>query len=221
VSKLIAERMGGTLTLVAISGLLSVLISLPLGVISAVKKNTAADKILSVFALFFVSSPVFLTAIVFMFIFAYQLRWFPTIGTGTWRHMVLPSVALALNMVALTSRITRATMIAELDADYIRTARAKGIPNRRVILRYALHNALIPIITVTSVQIGAMLVGAVLVETVFAMGGLGDLLLTAVKTADYPVVQGVTLLLVCIFLCLNLLVDLLYAALDPRIRVKT
>lgn len=220
VTLLIKERMSVTLTLVAISGLIAVAIAIPIGVISAVKMNTILDKILSILSLIFVASPVFLTAIIFMLIFSLQLYLFPAIGTGTWRHMVLPSFALALNMVALTSRITRTTMIEQLNSDYIRTATAKGIPRSRVIITHALKNALIPIITVTSVQIGSMLVGAVLVESVFAMGGLGDLLLTGIKTSDYPVVQGVTLLLVTIFMCINLVVDALYAILDPRIRLK-
>ncbi len=222
VTDLIGERITVTLSLVALSGLLAVLIAIPIGVVSAVYRNTVVDKILSILSLLFVASPVFLTAMVFMMVFSLHLKMFPAIAIGdlTWRHMVLPSLALALNMVALTSRITRTTMIEELSADYIRTATAKGLPRRRVILTYALKNALIPIITVTSVQIGSMLVGAVLVESVFAMGGLGDLLLTGIKTSDYPVVQGVTLLLVFIFMCINLLVDVLYAVIDPRIRVK-
>lgn len=220
VTLLIKERMSVTISLVVVSGILAVLIAIPIGVISAVKMNTILDKFLSILSLIFVASPVFLTAIIFMLIFSLNLRLFPAIGTGTWRHMVLPSVALALNMVALTSRITRTTMIEQLSSDYIRTATAKGIPRSRVIITHALKNALIPIITVTSIQIGSMLVGAVLVEAVFAMGGLGDLLLTGIKTSDYPVVQGVTLLLVFIFMCINLLVDVFYAILDPRIRLK-
>ncbi len=221
VTGLIGQRIGTTLSLVIVSGLLAVAIALPVGIISAVRMNTWLDKLLSVLTLVFVASPVFLTALVLMLVFALHLKWFPAIyHGGSVKEMVLPAVALALNMVALTSRITRTSMIEQLNSDYIRTATAKGIPRRRVILVYALKNALIPIITVTSVQIGTMLVGAVLVESVFAMGGLGDLLITGIKTADYPVVQSVTLLLVFIFLCINLLVDVLYAVLDPRIRMK-
>ena len=158
---LIGERIGTTMTLVLLSGVLAILIAIPVGVISAVKMNTWIDKLLSVI-----------------------------------------------------------TLIEQLNADYIRTATAKGIPRRRVIITYALKNAMIPIITVTSIQVGSMLVGAVLVESVFAMGGLGDLLIKGIKAADYPVVQGVTLLMVFVFLCINLVVDILYAVLDPRIRMK-
>ena len=218
---LIGERIGTTLTLVLMSGLLAILIAIPVGVISAVKMNTWLDKLLSTLTLIFVASPVFLTALVLMLVFALELKWFPAIYQGNGiKEMILPAIALAMNMVALTSRITRTTMIEQLNSDYIRTATAKGLPRRRVIVTYALKNALIPIITVTSVQIGTMLVGAVLVESVFAMGGLGDLLISGIKSADYPVVQGVTLLMVTIFLVINLLVDILYAVLDPRIRMK-
>ena len=225
VGSLISQRIGVTLGLVVLSGVLSIVIAVPVGVISAVKMNTWLDKLLSILTLFFVASPVFLTAIVLMLVFANYLQIFPPYGTGKglWDslyHMVLPSVALAMNMVALTSRITRTTMIEQLNSDYIRTATAKGIPRRRVIITYALKNAMIPIITVTSIQVGSMLVGAVLVESVFAMGGLGDLLIKGIKAADYPVVQGVTLLMVFVFLCINLVVDILYAVLDPRIRMK-
>jgi len=207
--------------LVLLSGVLAILIAIPVGVISAVKMNTWIDKLLSVITLIFVASPVFLTALVLMLVFALKLRWFPAIYQGNGlKEMILPAIALAMNMVALTSRITRTSMIEQLNADYIRTATAKGIPRRRVIITYALKNAMIPIITVTSIQVGSMLVGAVLVESVFAMGGLGDLLIKGIKAADYPVVQGVTLLMVFVFLCINLVVDILYAVLDPRIRMK-
>jgi peptide/nickel transport system permease protein len=221
VSYLIGQRIGTTLTLVVLSGILAILIAIPVGVISAVKMNSWVDKLLSIITLVFVASPVFLTALVLMLVFALHLKWFPSIYQGNGlKEMVLPAIALAMNMVALTSRITRTSMIEQLNSDYIRTATAKGLPRRRVILTYALKNALIPVITVASIQVGSMLVGAVLVESVFAMGGLGDLLITAIKAADYPIVQGVTLLMVFIFLVINLVVDILYAVLDPRIRMK-
>ena len=134
------------------------------------------------------------------------------------KYLFLPSVALSLNMVALISRITRSNMIQELNSNYATTAIAKGVPYRRVVMGHCLKNALIPVITVTSIEFGTMIVGAVLVENVFALGGIGDVLLQGVKAADYPVVQGITLLLVAIFLLINLLVDIIYAAIDPRIR---
>lgn len=218
---LISQRIGTTLTLVILSGVLAMVIAIPVGIISAVKRNTWVDKLLSILTLIFVASPVFLTALVLMLVFAQKLHWFPAIYQGNgMKEMILPAIALAMSMVALTSRITRTSMIEQLTSDYIRTATAKGIPQRRVILTYALKNALIPVITVASIQVGSMLVGAVLVENVFAMGGLGALLINGIKSADYPVVQGVTLLMVFVFLCINLVVDILYAVLDPRIRMK-
>ena len=221
VTFLIGQRIGTTLTLVILSGVLAMAIAIPVGVICAVKRNTWLDRLLSEIMLIFVASPVFLTALVFMLIFAQKLHWFPAIYQGNgMKEMVLPAIALAMSMVALTSRITRTSRIEQLTSDYIRTATAKGIPQRRVVLTYALKNALIPVITVASIQVGSMLVGAVLVESVFAMGGLGALLINGIKAADYPVVQGVTLLMVFVFLCINLVVDILYAVLDPRIRMK-
>ncbi len=220
VSYLISERIGTTLLLTLLSGFIAMVIAIPVGVISAVKMNSWLDKLLSVITLVFMASPVFLTALVLMLVFALKLKWFPAVYQGNLREMILPAIALAMNMIALTSRITRTSMIEQMNSDYIRTATAKGIPRWRVIIVYALKNALIPVITVASIQVGGMLVGAVLVESVFAMGGLGDLLITGIKASDYPVVQSVTLLMVFVFLCINLAVDILYAVIDPRIRMK-
>ena len=221
VSHLIGERIGTTLKLVIFSGILALAIAIPIGAFSAIKMNSWIDKLMSILTLIFMASPVFLTALVLMLVFALHLRLFPAIYQGGGiKDMILPAVALAMNMIALTSRITRTSMIEQLNSDYIRTATAKGIPRRRVIITYALKNALIPVITVASIQIGGMLVGAVLVESVFAMGGLGDLLITGIKSSDYPVVQSVTLLMVFVFLVINLVVDILYAVIDPRIKVN-
>ena len=220
VSHLIGERIGTTLKLVIFSGILALAIAIPVGAFSAIKMNSWIDKLMSILTLIFMASPVFLTALVLMLVFALHLRLFPAIYQGGGiKDMILPAVALAMNMIALTSRITRTSMIEQLNSDYIRTATAKGIPRRRVIITYALKNALIPVITVASIQIGGMLVGAVLVESVFAMGGLGDLLITGIKSSDYPVVQSVTLLMVFVFLVINLVVDILYAVI-PRIKVN-
>jgi peptide/nickel transport system permease protein len=220
VTFLIGQRARTTLTLSAYAIALAISISLPLGVATAVKANTVLDKALSTLSLVFVASPTFLIGIVFMMIFALRLHWFPSMGTGSFRHYVLPAAAMALNMVALTSRITRQSMIDQLSSDYIATVRAKGMGSWRIVVSHALKNALIPIITVASLQIGGMLVGAVLVEAVFAMGGLGDLLITSIKNADYPVVQAITILLIAVYCGLNLIVDMAYAVIDPRIRLK-
>lgn len=225
VQDMIAQRIGVTFQLVALSGVLSTLLAVPIGVISAVKMNSPVDKLLSSLTLIFAACPVFLMGIVLLLLFSLKIPVFPSFGTGTgfwdslW-HLALPSIALAVNMLALTSRVTRTNMIEQLNSDYIRTATAKGLPKRTVVYRHALKNALIPVITVTSIQIGSMMVGAVMVENVFALGGLGGILISSIKAADYPMVQGITLLLVVIFLLINLIVDVFYAVIDPRIRLK-
>lgn len=225
VTTLVGERLPTTLQLVFMSAFLAIIIAIPIGIVSAVKMNTVVDRVLSVLTLVFVSSPVFLTGIILILIFALKIQLFPSYGTGGsfWEncyYLALPALALSLNMVALISRITRSNMIEQLNANYTVTAIAKGLPYARVVLRHCLKNALIPVITVASIQIGTMIVGAVLVENVFALGGLGALLIEGIKAADYPVVQGITLMLVTMFLVINLLVDILYAVIDPRIRYQ-
>ena len=153
-----------------------------------------------------------------------NLHLFPTFGSGksiveNIYYLFLPALALGLNMVALISRITRSNMIEQLNSNYTTTAIAKGIPYHRVVLKHCLKNAIIPVVTVASIQIGSMIVGAVLVENVFALGGVGDILIGAIKSSDYPVVQGITLMMVALFLVINLLVDIVYALIDPRIRL--
>jgi peptide/nickel transport system permease protein len=169
-----------------------------------------------------VSSPVFFTAIVGVIVFAYWLGWFPAFGAGEGfadrlHHLALPATALALGMIALTTRMTRSAMIEALSSDYIEAARAKGIPESTVVVKHALRNALIPILTVASLQIGFLLVGTVLVEYTMGIGGLGSLLTDAIKNRDYPVIQGVVLLLTVAFVLLNLVTDLAYAVIDPRV----
>ena len=224
VNSLIAGRLPTTLQLVIMSAILALLIAVPVGIISAVKMNQATDRILSVLTLIFVASPVFLTAILLMLVFALNLHLFPTFGSGksiveNIYYLFLPALALGLNMVALISRITRSNMIEQLNSNYTTTAIAKGIPYHRVVLKHCLKNAIIPVVTVASIQIGSMIVGAVLVENVFALGGVGDILIGAIKSSDYPVVQGITLMMVALFLVINLLVDIVYALIDPRIRL--
>lgn len=224
VNSLIGGRLPTTLQLVLMSAILAILIAIPVGIVSAVKMNSTLDRILSSLTLVFVASPVFLTAIILMLLFVLKIPIFPSYGSGTGfvdnlYYLFLPALALSLNMVALISRITRSNMIEQLNSNYATTAIAKGVPYYKVVLKHCLKNAIIPVITVTSIQFGTMIVGAVLVENVFALGGIGDVLLSGVKSADYPVVQGITLMLVTVFLLINLLVDVLYAVIDPRIRL--
>jgi peptide/nickel transport system permease protein len=223
VSDLIKERLPITLQLIVFSGVLSLLIAIPLGILAAVYKNSWVDYLASLISLLGMSSPVYFSGIVFILIFAYTLGWFPALGAGKglWDrlyHLALPASVLALNMAALTSRMTRSSMLDVFGNDYITVAKAKGLSWNKVVLRHAFRNALIPIITVAALQLGFLFVGSVLVEFTFGLGGLGSLITDSIQNRDYPVVQGTTLFLVTVFVLLNLLTDLLYVAIDPRIR---
>jgi peptide/nickel transport system permease protein len=222
VSTLISERLPVSLQLIALATLISFLIAVPLGILAAVRKNTFVDYGSSFVALVGVSSPVFFTAIVGVLVFAYWLDWLPAFGTGRGPvdqlyHLVLPATALALGMIALTARMTRSAMLEALSSDYIEAARAKGLPERLVVLKHAFRNALIPVVTVGSLQIGYLLVGTVLVEYTMGMAGIGSLITDAIQRRDYPVVQGVVLVLTVTFVLLNLVTDVAYALIDPRV----
>jgi peptide/nickel transport system permease protein len=223
VSSMIAARLPVTLQLILMSMVLSLSAAIPLGVIAAANRGRAVDRAITAFALAALSSPVFLTGILGILVFAYGLGWLPAFGSGqgfvqNLRYLFLPSIALALNMLALSLRVTRNGMIEALGSNYVQTAVAKGLPRRKVLLKHALRNALIPLSTITGLQIGFLLTGTVLVEYTFGLGGIGSLLVNAIQGSDYPVIQGATLFVVAAFLLVNLAVDLLYAAIDPRIR---
>jgi peptide/nickel transport system permease protein len=223
VGALLAARLPVTIQLVLMSAVFAVLLAIPAGVASAVKRNTAVDRVISAFMIFCVSSPVFLNAILLMLIFGLKLRWFPAFGAGrnfteNLYYLCLPAFALSLNLVALIGRIVRDRMIGELKSPYALALTAKGTPFRRIVMTHCLKNTLVPVITVGGVQIGAMVIGAVLVENVFALGGIGALLIEGIQASDYPVVQSIMLFLVALFLVLNLIVDMVYFIIDPRIR---
>jgi len=225
VASLLAARLPTTIQLVLMSAVFAVLLAIPMGIASAVKKHTLVDRIISGFMVFCVSSPVFLNAILLMLIFVFKLRWFPAFGAGhevleNFYYLCLPAFALSLNMVALIGRIVRDRMIGEFKSGYALALIAKGTPFRRITMTHCLKNSLIPVITVAGVQIGSMVVGAVLVENVFALGGIGALLVDGIQASDYPVVQSIMLFLVTIFLLLNLIVDIIYFIIDPRIRAS-
>ena len=217
VSFLINERIGTTLLLTLLSGLIAMVIAIPVGVISAVKMNSWLDKLLSVITLVFMASPVFLTALVLMLVFALKLKWFPAVYQGNFRDMILPAIALAMNMIALTSRITRTSMIEQLNSDYIRTATAKGIPRWRVIIVYALKNALIPVITYVGPMTAYILTGSMVVESVFTTGGLGTKFVQGITNRDYPMIMGTTIFLATLMVTMTLISDLVYKVVDPRI----
>lgn len=223
VRTLIMARLPLTLKLGFYSFVISLLIALPLGIIAAVKRNSWIDVAATVFALLGASSPVFFTAILLILLFAYRLNWLPALGAGDGgfdelKHLLLPSLTLGVSLAAITTRITRSAMIEALTQDYIETARAKGLAMRSVVLKHAFRNALVPVITVAGLQFGFLLVGAVLVEQTFGLGGLGSLLVNAVQVRDYPVVQGTTVFIAALFILINLVVDVLYGVIDPRVR---
>jgi peptide/nickel transport system permease protein len=218
VRTLIVSRLPISLQLVGLAFLVSTLIALPLGILSAAKEGTWIDTVSSLIALIGVSTPVFFTGIVGVLVFSYTLGWLPAFGTGTIRHLILPATALGLNLVALTSRTMRSSLLEALQTDYVRTAKAKGLSSLSVILKHGVRNAMLPVVTVLGFQLGFLLVGTVLVEYTFGLGGFGSLIVDGVQNSDYPIVQGTTMFVVVIFMALNLLTDLIYAALDPRIR---
>ena len=225
VSSLIGTRVAITVELVLMSSIWMILIGIPLGVLSASKMNTMVDQTLTVTSLVVVSSPSFFTGILLMLLFTMVWPIFPTFGTGTgWisniRFLVLPSVALAVGRMALIMRITRSNMVEQLTSNYIQTMTAKGLKRWQVVYKHALKNAAIPILTVTSLEVAGMLGGSVLVEKVFSLNGIGTLLADSISKADYPVTQSLTLLMVLVYLLCNLLVDILYAVVDPRIRLE-
>jgi peptide/nickel transport system permease protein len=223
VASMLAARLSVTIQLVLMSAVRAALLAIPAGVLSAVKKDTALDRAISAFLVYCVSSPVFLNAIALMLVFALRLRWFPAFGAGrgfieNLYYLALPAFALSLNMVALMGRLTRDRMIGELKSQYALALTAKGTRFGRILIRHCLKNTLVPVITVAGIQIGSMVIGATLVENVFALGGVGALLIEGIQASDYPVVQSIIMLLVALFLLLNLAVDIVYALIDPRIR---
>jgi len=207
-----------TLELASAAILVAVLTGIPLGVLAALRPGSGLDLSVMVLALLGVSMPVFWFGLLAILIFSVGLGWFPVAGKGTLAHLVLPAITLGINATALLARMTRGTLLEVLSQDYIRTARAKGLAERVVIFKHALRNALIPVVTVVGLEFGTLLSGAVITETIFAWPGLGQLLVGSILARDYPVVQGAVLLVAITFVLINLLVDLLYATIDPQVR---
>ncbi|MCX8117613.1 MAG: ABC transporter permease [Desulfobacterota bacterium] len=218
VLKEIAARLPNTLSLAFASILVATVFGVLTGIIAGVKQNSKFDYLSMLFALFGLSMPVFWLGLMLMLLFSIKLGWFPAVGAESFKHLVLPAITLGANSTAIIARMTRSSMLEVIRLDYIRTARAKGLTERRVILRHALKNALIPVVTVIGLQTGTLLGGAVLTEIVFAWPGIGRLLVEAILSRDYPVVQGVVLVVATMFIFINLIVDILYSYLDPRIR---
>lgn len=220
VMKEILVRFPTTLKLALLSMLISATFGITLGVISAVKQYSPLDTTMTVLALLFAAVPGFWLGLMLIWIFAVTLQWLPTSGMASWKSMILPLVTLSVGGVASLLRITRSAMLETIRQDYIRTARAKGANEKIVIIRHALTNALLPVITVLGTNFSGMLGGAVIAETVFAMPGVGQYIIQAIRQKDDPVVLSCTLLLATLNCLIMLLVDLIYAFVDPRIKAR-
>lgn len=224
VFSLVMERIPATLQLAVSAFVFSVVISIPVGVISATKRNSIYDNVAMGFALLGQSLPVFFLGVMLIWIFGFVFGWLPSAGRGDpdfvsrMRHLILPAITLGTFSLAQNARLVRSSLLEVLGLDYVKTARAKGISEYHVIMRHALRNALIPVITVIGIQFGALLGGAVITETVFAWPGIGRLLIQAINQQDFPLVVGAVTIIALIFVFLNLLVDLTYGFLDPRVR---
>ena len=218
VSHLIAQRYPYTLQLTIAALIVAIVLSIPAGVRSAQRRNRWDDRALSVISLFGLSFPNFALGPVLILFFAIELGWLPVSGSGTIAHLVLPAITMGSALAAILTRMVRTSMLEELGQDYIRTARAKGLPERTVVYRHALRNALIPIITVLGLQFGALLAGAIVTETIFSWPGIGRLTIQAISNRDYYLVQGCILAIGLTYVAVNFGTDLLYSAVNPRIR---
>ncbi len=220
VTELIGEALPRTAWLALVALAFTAVIAVPTGIMSAIRKDTWMDVAARSIALVGVSTPPFFAGLLAILVFSYYVRWFPSFGSGSWKHLVLPGATLGLFSAGLTMRLTRSAMLDVLNEDYIRTARAKGLSERTTLYVHALRNASISVVTIMGLQLGGLLAGTVLTETVFSYPGIGRLLARSIFERDYPVVQGLILLIAMIYVVVNLLVDVVYSLIDPRIRYE-
>jgi ABC-type dipeptide/oligopeptide/nickel transport system permease component len=217
---LVIQHLPATLELTVAAMILSLLISIPLGILASIRPGSLLNRTGMTFALFGQSAPVFWIGIMLILLFGVKLRWLPISGRGGIENLIMPAMTLALFAIASQTRFTRSSMMDVLEKDYIRTARSKGLSESRVIVKHALKNALIPIITIVALQFGMMLSGAVITETIFAWPGVGRLAVNAIYNRDYPVIQATVFVTSVFFIIINLMVDLLYTKIDPRITYR-
>jgi len=220
VTMMIVERIPATAELAIAAMVVAVLLAIPLGVVAAVWRGTAIDYGAMTFALAGVSIPNFWLGPLLAIVFAVELGWLPVSGRGTLAHLVLPAISLGLALAAILARMTRASLLDELSELYVRAARARGVSNAASITRHALGNSLVPLLTIIALQFGAVLTGAVITETIFAWPGIGRLLIQSIGFRDYPMVQGCILLIAVTYVSVNLVTDLMYGFIDPRIRLE-
>jgi peptide/nickel transport system permease protein len=220
VTAAIWARVPATVELAFASMLVAMVVAIPLGIVAAVRRGTAADYAAMTIALAGISIPNFWLGPMLAIVFAVNLGWLPVSGRGGWQSLVLPAISLGAALAAILARMTRASLLEELRELYVRAARARGVSRSRAILRHALRNSLIPLVTILGLQFGAVLTGAVITETIFAWPGVGRLLIQSISFRDYPLVQGCILLIAITYVTVNLVTDLVYGALDPRIRYE-
>lgn len=220
VGREISQRLGRTAQLATAAMIVAVAIAVPLGIIGAIYRGRAPDQIAMTVSLAGIAMPNFWLGPLLAWVFAVWLGWLPVSGTGTWAHLVLPSITLGAALAAMTARMTRASLIDELRELYVLAARARGLSARRAVLAHALRNSLIPVVTIVGLQLGAVLTGTIITETIFAWPGVGRLLIQAISFRDYPLVQGCILFIAVTYVAMNLIVDLVYGWLDPRIRYR-
>jgi len=213
----IADRDRNTLLLAFASLGVAIIVGLSLGIFAAIHRDTLIDTVTLILAMWGLSMPAFWFGLIMISLFSVRLRWLPVMGSESLKHLVLPALTLGLIASTVLARITRSSMLDVLNSQYIRTARAKGLPGRIVILRHALKNALIPVVTILGLQMGGLLGGAFIIEIVFSWHGVGELAVQAIQQRDFPVIQGVVVVVSVTYVLINLAVDLAYSALDPRI----
>lgn len=220
VTRVILEHYAATLELAAVALGVCILIGIPAGVLAAHKRGEKVDHAVGVLTLFGLSLPNFALGPVLMLVFSVILGWLPVTGRGGIPHLVLPAFTLGAALAAILTRMVRTSVIEELSADYVRTARAKGVPESGVLFRHALRNALIPILTILGLQFGTLLAGTIVTETIFSWPGIGHLTVQAINARDYPLLQGCILLIAVSYVVVNLLTDMVYAIVDPRVRFE-
>lgn len=218
VTGLIMDAFPYTVKLAVAAAVVAWVIGIPAGIVSAVKKNSLVDRLFMGVSLLGVSMPVFWAALLFQYVFAYKLGWFPVSGADTWQSYVLPSIVLGWSSAGTIARLTRSNLLEALEEDYIRTAWAKGLKQSGVIVRHAFKNALLPVITMMAIQVASLLSGAVITETVFAIPGIGRLAVNAISSRDMPLLQGTVIFTTALIILGNLIADVLYSVIDPRIR---
>jgi peptide/nickel transport system permease protein len=220
VAREIGLRLGPTVQLALVSMAVAVAIAIPLGIVGALYRGKAIDQVAMTISLAGIAMPNFWLGPLLAIVFSVLLGWLPVSGTGTWQHLVLPALTLGGALSAMTARMTRSSLIDELGELYVLAARARGLSRMRAVIWHALRNSLIPVVTIVGLQLGAVLTGTIITETIFSWPGVGRLLIQAINFRDYPLVQGCILLISVTYVAMNLIVDLLYAWLDPRIRYQ-